>query len=212
MSFSRMICRWRSSGDSNPNSNPYPDLSRTFPARPVADQDPARRLASMPGLLPVPTHAQQGGRHRAGAVTESPPSAKPLHACKCSPRRPPSSQVPLLHALWQQSHARGYGSSRAGAPITAPYVPPTAPRVPARVPMGASEMRTLDIMQPANRNMNGYIFGGFLMRRALEVAWLSSGRAAACMQVLTTAPTLFTGRMALGTQALRPCGEVRWAR
>ena len=138
--------------------------------------------------------------------------AEPLHACKCSPRRPPSSQVPLLHALWQQSHARGYGSSRAGAPITAPYVPTTAPRVPARVPMGASEMRTLDIMQPANRNMNGYIFGGFLMRRALEVAWLSSGRAAACMQVLTTAPTLFTGRMALGTQALRPCGEVRWAR
>jgi hypothetical protein len=135
-----------------------------------------------------------------------------LHACKCSPRRPPSSQVPLLHALWQQSHARGYGSSRAGAPITAPYVPPTVPRVPARVPMGASEMRTLDIMQPANRNMNGYIFGGFLMRRALEVAWLSSGRAAACMQVLTTAPTLFTGRMALSTQALRPCGEVRWAR
>ena len=33
MSFSRMLCRWRSSGDSNPNSNPYPDLSRTFPAR-----------------------------------------------------------------------------------------------------------------------------------------------------------------------------------
>ena len=178
------------------------------------------------------------GRHRAGAVTESPSSAKPLHACKCSPRRPPSSQVPLLrlleaeplhackcsprrpsssqvpllHALWQQSHARGYGSSWAGAPITAPYVPTTAPRVPARVPMGASEMRTLDIMQPANRNMNGYIFGGFLMRRALEVAWLSSGRAAACMQVLTTAPTLFTGSMALSTQALRPCGEVRWAR
>ena len=39
------------------------------------------------------------GRHRAGAVAESPSSAKPLHACKCSPRRPPSSQVPLLRLL-----------------------------------------------------------------------------------------------------------------
>ena len=97
--------------------------------------------------------------------------------------KPPTpKEVPLLHALWQQSHARVYASSRAGTPITAPRVPITAPQVPARVPMGASEMRTLDIMQPANRNMNGYIFGGFLMRRALEVAWLSAhkhcGRAA----------------------------------
>ena len=119
--------------------------------------------------------------------------------------KPPTpKEVPLLHALWQQSHARVYASSRAGTPITAPRVPITAPQVPARVPMGASEMpitaprvpitaparvpmgasemRTLDIMQPANRNMNGYIFGGFLMRRALEIAWLSAhkhcGRAA----------------------------------
>ena len=31
-------------------------------------------------------------------------------------------------------------------------------------------------MQPAHRNMNSFMFGGYLMRRALEVAWLSAYR------------------------------------
>ena len=31
-------------------------------------------------------------------------------------------------------------------------------------------------MQPAHRNMNGFMFGGYIMRRALEVGWLSAYR------------------------------------
>jgi acyl-coenzyme A thioesterase 9 len=45
-----------------------------------------------------------------------------------------------------------------------------------RVAMSRSEQRAVDVMQPAHRNMNGFMFGGYLMRRALEVAWLSAYR------------------------------------
>jgi len=77
---------------------------------------------------------------------------------------PTPSEVPLLHELWRHASARETrGRKDADACAAA-----------SQVPMVASEQRSLDIMQPTHRNQNGYMFGGYLMRRALEVAWLSA--------------------------------------
>jgi len=42
--------------------------------------------------------------------------------------------------------------------------------------MAETVQTQLDIQQPAHRNMNGFMFGGYIMRRALEVGWLSAYR------------------------------------
>ena len=82
---------------------------------------------------------------------------------------PQPSEVPLLHQLWREEKQREEGkSSDGGGGEEAAVV--------VRVPMSASEQRAVDLMQPSHRNMNGYMFGGYLMRRALEVAWLSAYR------------------------------------
>ena len=79
--------------------------------------------------------------------------------------KPPTpTEVPLLHEL----HRQGVHREAARAHTTAED--PTA----TVVPMDASELRALELMQPINRNMNGFIFGGYLLRRAFEAAWLSA--------------------------------------
>uniref|UniRef100_A0A7S0L8R4 HotDog ACOT-type domain-containing protein n=1 Tax=Coccolithus braarudii TaxID=221442 RepID=A0A7S0L8R4_9EUKA len=73
--------------------------------------------------------------------------------------QPPSvEEVPVLHELWRRTRD---GVSAEGVHV---------------VPMQASEHRAVDIQQPVHRNNNGFMFGGYLMRRALEVAWLSAFR------------------------------------
>jgi len=78
---------------------------------------------------------------------------------------PMPDEVPLLHRLWREAHdARHHQST------------PNAAHPPAHhpVPMNASRIRNLEVMQPKNRNQHGYVFGGYLLRRSLEAAWLSA--------------------------------------
>ena len=70
---------------------------------------------------------------------------------------PMPDEVPLLHRLWREAH----GARMSAAP-------------PTLVPMNSSRVRNLQVMQPKNRNQNGYIFGGYLLRLSLEAAWLSA--------------------------------------
>ena len=67
---------------------------------------------------------------------------------------PADDEVPILHELWRSG---GEGGGRV-------------------VPMAETVQTQLDIQQPAHRNMNGFMFGGYIMRRALEVGWLSAYR------------------------------------
>ena len=70
---------------------------------------------------------------------------------------PMPDEVPILHELWREAH-----EARLSA------------NTPELVPMNASRIRNLEVMQPQNRNVNGYVFGGYLLRRGLEAAWLSA--------------------------------------
>ncbi|KAL3811192.1 hypothetical protein ACHAXA_002756 [Cyclostephanos tholiformis] len=70
---------------------------------------------------------------------------------------PMPDEVPILHELWREAHEAHLSGTLAEL-----------------VPMNASRIRNLEVMQPKNRNVNGYIFGGYLMRRSLEAAWLSA--------------------------------------
>ena len=105
-------------------------------------------------------HRLRGGDALAEAMTRASEARaqarRDLAANALAPKPPSPAEVPILHELWRTAPA--HASSR--------------------VPMDASEQRSLDIMQPAHRNMNGFMFGGYLMRRALEVAWLSAYRVA----------------------------------
>ena len=74
---------------------------------------------------------------------------------------PMPDEVPLLHRLWREAHDARHQSTPAAYP-------------PPHVPMKASRIRNLEVMQPKNRNQNGYVFGGYLLRRSLEAAWLSA--------------------------------------
>ncbi|KAL1523212.1 hypothetical protein AB1Y20_018164 [Prymnesium parvum] len=74
-------------------------------------------------------------------------------------RRPPTaSEVPLMHDLWRTRAQVGVDPSRR------------------RIPILHTEQRAIDVMQPQHRNQNGFMFGGYLMRRALEVGWLAAYR------------------------------------
>jgi acyl-CoA hydrolase len=95
--------------------------------------------------------------------------------------------VPLLHELWRSGAAAAEAAGMdaaagadAGAAAGAGAAGATGVAAGAaavrRVAMSRSEQRAVDVMQPAHRNMNGFMFGGYLMRRALEVAWLSAYR------------------------------------
>ena len=76
---------------------------------------------------------------------------------------PMPDEVPLLHRLWREAHDARHQST------------PNAAHPPAHpVPMNASRIRNLEVMQPKNRNQHGYVFGGYLLRRSLEAAWLSA--------------------------------------
>ena len=87
--------------------------------------------------------------------------------------KPPSpTEVPLLHELWRDARREADAADGAEAPSTRSDGDSTV----VRVPMRASEQIAVDVMQPSHRNMNGYMFGGYLMRRAYEVAWLSAYR------------------------------------
>lgn len=72
-----------------------------------------------------------------------------------SKQPPTAKEVPILHELWR---SRGSPSS------------------PKRINISDTQERAVDVMQPQNRNQNGFMFGGFLMRRALEVGWLAAYR------------------------------------
>ena len=99
---------------------------------------------------------------------------KELAANALSQKPPSEAEVPVLHALFVEAMEARARDSGGGDPGGGEATAAEASLV--RVPMGASEQRALDIMQPAHRNMNGYMFGGYLMRRALEVGWLSAYR------------------------------------
>lgn len=111
----------------------------------------------------APVHQLHGGDALAEAMTRSSAAradARRALAANALALKPPSpSEVPILHEMWRSAAWHDAAAER-------------------RLPMAQSEQRALDLMQPAQRNMNGFMFGGFLMRRALEVGWLSAYRVA----------------------------------
>lgn len=80
---------------------------------------------------------------------------------------PMPDEVPILHKLFQE--AQKACQFRPVGDDEDVLNPPFAP-----VPMTVSQIRNLEIMQPKNQNGNGHMFGGYLLRRALEAAWLSA--------------------------------------
>ena len=91
---------------------------------------------------------------------------KALAANSLAHTPPFAEEVPLLHELWREARDRAAAGEEGGG----------GEALVVRVPMAASEQHAVDIMQPTHRNMNGYMFGGYLMRRALEVGWVSAYR------------------------------------
>ena len=81
--------------------------------------------------------------------------------------------MPLLHELWRSgaaaAEAAGVDADADADADAAGATGAVAGGAVRRVAMSRSEQRAVDVMQPAHRNMNGFMFGGYLMRRALEV-------------------------------------------
>ena len=79
--------------------------------------------------------------------------------------------MPLLHELWRSgaAAAEAAGVDADADADAAGATGAVAGGAVRRVAMSRSEQRAVDVMQPAHRNMNGFMFGGYLMRRALEV-------------------------------------------
>ena len=122
-----------------------PAKAAVVPLLPLeADRDAVARLSSGPGVFDDAAAAQRQRRRRQMAGTAL--SRKP----------PTAAEVPLLHELWR---------SRAQ---------PGAPSPHRRINISDTEMRAVDVMQPQHRNQNGFMFGGYVVRRALEVGWLAA--------------------------------------
>ena len=86
--------------------------------------------------------------------------------------------MPLLHELWRSGAAAAEAAgldadadtdATGGPGATSAVGVAAGVAAVRRVAMSSSEQRAVDVMQPAHRNMNGFMFGGYLMRRALEV-------------------------------------------
>ena len=95
--------------------------------------------------------------------------------------------MPLLHELWRSgaaaaeaagldadadADATGAADAMGEPGATSAVGVAAGAAAVRRVAMSSSEQRAVDVMQPAHRNMNGFMFGGYLMRRALEVPHL----------------------------------------
>lgn len=80
---------------------------------------------------------------------------------------PMPDEVPILHEIFRE--AQNSRQFRQAGDDEDVRKPPFAP-----IPMNVSRIRNLEIMQPKNQNRNGHMFGGYLLRRALEAAWLSA--------------------------------------
>jgi acyl-coenzyme A thioesterase 9 len=137
---------------------------------PLADEDVEAACVSENQAEDAARRKAARRRLAANALTLTPPSP---------------SEVPILHALWRDGvragaqgsvPTTGGGGGGGGGGAAASGAAGGRCDGPVRVPMSQSEQRAVDIMQPAHRNMNGYMFGGYLMRRALEVGWLSAFR------------------------------------
>ena len=126
-------------------------------------------------------HQLRGGDPQSDAAARAAAARKTARrelAANALALKPPSpTEVPLLHELWRAARNVDEGPIVDGDVVHA---------AATHLPMAISEQRNLDIMQPAQRNMNGFMFGGYLMRKALEVAWLSAYR-------FTRTPPTFAG-------------------
>jgi len=80
-------------------------------------------------------------------------------------RRVGMDRVPPTPAELQLVHAMHQERMRMGAHMHASHMVPTAPLV------------STELTMPQDRNVNGQVFGGWLMRRAYELAWAAGWRA-----------------------------------
>jgi hypothetical protein len=81
--------------------------------------------------------------------------------------------------------------------------------------MNASRIRNLEVMQPKNRNQHGYVFGGYLLRRSLEAAWLSAYKHCGRPAVFAGADDVTFGRpvevgKVIEVSSRRPCPTMPW--
>ena len=90
-------------------------------------------------------------------------------------RAPPTSEeVALLHQILMKDNGKPITTSTTATPSSAHATPATA-AYPVSIrakscAMHSTEMHSSDMTQPQERNTNGKIFGGSLMRRAYELA------------------------------------------
>ena len=130
-------------------------------------------------VCPLAVEEMDDDDRRAYEQGEKNKERRKQNVAKSLTRAPPTSdEVAILHQILMKDDTKSTpttSSSTAATPISPPTTSATTAVLPVSIrakscAMHTTEMHSSDMTQPQERNTNGKIFGGSLMRRAYELA------------------------------------------